>query len=177
MNTRTCIHFCSGVTRKSSEEKRQPKITKFFTHTNHIKQEPASHDYDGDDERGASPAIRASRTPSPAIRGSLTLSPHATNNERKSPKPNSSPRNAKSRESPGLLNHLAHRHMPEGTFIPISTTFRTIADSRRAAMGASRNLLQTFDQLPIRSHDPPQCSLKQVCPLTLYQQFRLLLPH
>ena len=45
--------------------------------------------------------------------------------------------------------------MPEETFIPISTTFKSIADSRRATAGASWNLLETFDKLPISSNDPP----------------------
>ena len=139
---------------QEKEEKRQPKITNFFTRITRIKQEPTSHDYDGDDERGASPAImiRASCMPSPAIRASHTPSPRTANNEAK---PKSSPRNARSRESPRLLNRLAHHHMPEGTFIPISTTFKFIADSRRAAVPASRNLLETFDKLPISSKDPP----------------------
>ena len=65
----------------------------------------------------------------------------------KTPTGKISPKNpSKSRESPGLLNRIAH-HMPQGTFIPISTMFRSIADSRRSSSEVSQNLMTTFDKL------------------------------
>ena len=66
----------------------------------------------------------------------------------KTPRGRNSPKNtSKSRDSPGLLNRISH-HMPKGTFIPISTTFRSIADSKRSSSEVSQNLMTTFDKLP-----------------------------
>ena len=68
--------------------------------------------------------------------------------EPKTPKGRNSPKNTcKSRDSPGLLNRISH-HMPEGTFIPISTSFRLISDSRGSSSEVSWNLMTTFDKFP-----------------------------
>ena len=41
--------------------------------------------------------------------------------------------------------------MPEGTFIPILTTFRSITDSRRNSTEISQNLMKSFDKVPLNS--------------------------
>ena len=43
--------------------------------------------------------------------------------------------------------------MPEGIFIPISTMFRSIADSKRSSSEVSHNLMTTFDKLPKNSQE------------------------
>ena len=90
--------------------------------------------------------------------GNQQRSPVDMKAQSKTPTGKNSPKNpSKSRESPGLLNCIAH-HMPQGTFIPISTTFRSIADSRRSSSEVLRNLMTTFDKLPKTSSDRQQAS-------------------
>ena len=55
-------------------------------------------------------------------------------------------------------------HMPEGTFIPISTTFRSIADSKRTSSEVSWNLMTTFDQLPKISEE---AKIARPAPITI----------
>ena len=83
--------------------------------------------------------------------------------EPKTPRGRNSPKNtSKSRDSPGLLNRISH-HMPEGTFIHISTTFRWIADSKRSSSEVSWNLMTTFDKLPKKS----QGQIARPAPITI----------
>ena len=78
---------------------------------------------------------------SPRQRSPLELKPDS-----KTPRGRNSPKNtSKSRDSPGLLNRISH-HIPQGTFIPISTTFKSITDSKRTSSEVSWNLITTFDQ-------------------------------
>ena len=43
--------------------------------------------------------------------------------------------------------------MPQGTFIPISTMFKSITDSKRTSSEVLQNLMTTFDQLPKLSQE------------------------
>ena len=61
--------------------------------------------------------------------------------------------------SPGLLNRLSPL-MPTGTFIPISTTFKSIQDARKTPTEVSRNLLSTFNEASIKSPQPSQIVIK-----------------
>ena len=50
--------------------------------------------------------------------------------------------------------------MPTGTFIPISTTFKSIQDACKTPTEVSRNLLSTFNEASIKSPQPSQIVIK-----------------
>ena len=50
--------------------------------------------------------------------------------------------------------------MPTGTFIPISTTFKSIQDARKTPTEVSRNLLSTFNEASIKSPQASQIVIK-----------------
>ena len=54
--------------------------------------------------------------------------------------------------------------MPQGTFIPISTTFKSITDSKRTSSEVSQNLMTTFHQLPKLSQE---AQIARPAPITI----------
>ena len=62
-----------------------------------------------------------------------------------------SPSPAAVKTLPGLLNKISPSVMPQGTFIPISISFESMASAAKTSSEISRNLMQSFEEDSMKS--------------------------